>query len=313
MESEERAARRLLSRQLGVISCQQASAIGVSANGLQHRTRSRSWQRLLPGVYLTKSGQPTWDQMEVAAALYAGPGSVITGLAALRVNFIDCLETRRIDMLIPVSRRRMSVGFVVAHRTRRMPELVGTRGIVAYALVPRALADALDGLTRLSDARTLVASAVQQRRCTVDELRQELATRNGRECVLLRRVLAEVAEGMQSAPECELGDLIRPSGLPQPLYNARLYVNGKFLAQPDAWWQEASVAVEVDSMRWHLLPEHWEKTMLRHRRMSAAGIVVIHLSPHQLRTQPQEVIADIARALANGRPATSITIRPGAA
>ena len=248
----------------------------------------------------------------MAAALYAGPGSVITGVAALRDWDIECPPDRRVDMLIPDGLRRKSTGFVVFHRTRRMPKLVATTDVRAFALVPRAVADAVDGMTRLSDARTLVASAVQRQRCTVAQLQEELASRRGRECALLRRVLAEIAEGTRSAPECELADLIRPSGLPQPLYNPRLYVKGTFLAQPDAWWQEASVAAEVDSMRWHLLPDHWEQTMARHRRMSAAGIVVLHVSPHQLRTQPEEVLADIARALANGRPAAGITARAAA-
>lgn len=314
MDSYDRAARRLLARQLGVISSRQASAMGVGKNGVHYRTRPGGpWQRLLPSIYLTTSGQPTWDQLEVAAALYAGPGSVITGVAALRGLDIDCPPARRIDMLIPDNLRRLSTGFVIFHRTRRMPELVTATDVRAYALVPRAVADAVDGLSRLSDARALVASAVQQRRCKVDQLRQELANRRGRECALLRRVLAEIAEGMRSAPECDLGDLIRPSGLPLPYYNARLYVNGAFLAQPDAWWPQASVAVEIDSMRWHMLPEHWEQTMLRHRRMSAAGIAVLHISPHQVREQPREVIADIAAALANGKPAIGITTRTAAA
>jgi len=310
MESYDRAGHRLLSRQFGVISAQQASALGVGKNGVHYRTRPGGpWQRLLPGVYLTVSGQPTRDQLEVAAALFGGPRSVITGAAALRAAFVDCPETRRIDMLIPDHLRRASMGFVAFRRTRRMPKMIAATDVRRYALVPRAVADAVDGLTRLSDARTLVAGAVQQRRCTVNELLAELADRNGRECALLRRVLAEVAEGMRSAPECELGDLIRPSGLPRPIYNARLYVDGAFLAEPDAWWQHASVAAEVDSMRWHLLPDHWEQTMARHRRMSAAGIIVLHFSPHQLRTQPGEVLADIARALAKGRPAVGITTK----
>ena len=314
MTMDDRALAELLARQCSVLTRSQALAVGLNVNRVQYRSRSGGpWQRLLPGVYLTLSGQPTREQLEVAAVLYAGPASVITGVTALRTYDIDCPQTSTVNVLVPERQQRVSAGFVVVRRTRRMPKLVLTNGVCAFALPSRAVADALDSVTRLADARTIVAGAVQQRRCTIHDLRQELAYRRGRGSVLLRQVLAEVADGMRSAPECELGDLIRESGLPTPYYNPRLYVNGKFLAQPDAWWPQASVAVEVDSVRWHLLPEDWGRTMARHRQIAAAGIVVLHISPHQLRTERQEVLRDIAAALEAGRPATGIVTRRASA
>ena len=193
-----------------------------------------------------------------------------------------------------------------------MPAQVASSGPRWFALPPRAVADAVSGLARLSDARAVVASAVQQRRCTVDELKEELADRQGCSSAMLRKVLAEVASGMRSPPECELADLIREAGLPKPFYNPRLYVNGKFLAQPDAWWPQAGVAVEVDSMRWHLSAADWERTMLRHRRMGAAGIRVLHISPHQLQTEPRQILQDITAALEVGGPVPGIVTRASA-
>jgi very-short-patch-repair endonuclease len=73
------------------------------------------------------------------------------------------------------------------------------------------------------------------------------------------------------------------------------------------------VAVEVDSREFHLLPEGWEQTMRRHRRMSAAGLSVLHLSPRQLQTEPRQVLADIAAALRVGRPAPRVIMRRPAA
>jgi hypothetical protein len=313
MEVDDRAAVRLLARQQAVLSRAQAFAVGMNANGVQYRTRPGGpWQRLLPGVYLTVSGKPTRDQLEVAAALYAGRGSVITGAAALRSYAIDGPQTPTVDVLIPAMRRLSTSGFAVMHRTRRMPVLVSSSGPRWFALPPRAVADAVSGLARLSDARTVVASAVQQQRCTVDELKEELANRQGRSSALLRRVLAEVADGIRSAPEGELRDLIRAAGLPMPFYNPELYVNGKFLAKPDAWWPQAGLAVEVDSMRWHLSAADWERTMLRHRRMAAAGIRVLHISPHQLHTEPREILQDIAAALEVGAPVPGIVTRQAA-
>ena len=173
---------------------------------------------------------------------------------------------------------------------------------VKYVLAPRAIADSVRSLDRLSDARTVVASGVQQGRCTVRQLADELAGRHDARDALFRRVLSEVAAGIRSAPEAELRELLMRSGLPAPLYNPDLFLNGTFLARPDAWWPQAGVAVEVDSKEWHLLPGDWQRTLRRHRRMTAAGIFVVHVTPNELRTESLQVVVDIAAALTCGRP-----------
>jgi len=303
----------LLASQRGVLSRAQVLTCVTTAHGLQHRLRRGGpWQRLLPGVYLTTTGEPTRQQLQVAALLYAGPQSLITGPAALDFHGIRGPQAAVVEVLVPAGRYRSSRGFVAIHRTRRMPQSSANDLALLYALPARAVADTVCGLDRLSDARTVVASAVQQRLCTVSQLADELAERHNAGDALLRAVLAEVAAGSRSAPEGELLELIGKSDLPTPLFNPTLILEGRFLACPDAWWPEAGVAVEVDSREWHLLPGDWERTMRRHRRMTAAGIFVLHVSPSQLRTEPTQVLADIGAALAAGRPATRIITRPAA-
>src|SRR5260370_22396955 len=61
-----------LSRQHCVISRQQAEGIGLTADAIRHRIRRGGpWQRIFPGVYLTRTVTPTPDPMEKAALLYA--------------------------------------------------------------------------------------------------------------------------------------------------------------------------------------------------------------------------------------------------
>ncbi len=314
MTLDERNAKRVMASQRGVLSRAQALSWGLTAHELAHRIRPDGpWQRVLPAVYLTVTGEPTREQLEVAALLYAGAGSVITGPAALRQYLTQAPETRLVDVLVPVDRKRSSREFAVLHRTRRMPELALTDGAIAFALPARAVADTVRGLARLGDVRAVVAAAVQERRCTIAELREELTRgpSNGR-TPRLRTVLDEVAGGIRSAPEGDFLDLIRRSGLPMPMFNPRLYLNGKFLAQPDAWWPESGVIAEVDSRQWHSSPEHWEETMRRHARLGAVGIVVLHFSPRQIRTEPDRVQRVLAGALAVGRPLPGIVTRQAA-
>ncbi len=304
----------LLFSQRGVLSRAQSLACGQTPGSLQHRLRPGGpWRRLLPGVYLTASGEPTREQLKVAAQLYAGPDSLITGSAALEFYGIQGRRAEVVDVLARASAHAGSRDFAAVHRTRRMPKSWSPDLALRYALPPRAVADAVAALTGLSDARTVVASAVQQRRCTVRQLSAELRERHDARDAMFRRVLAEVAAGARSAPEADLQELITAFSLPVPLFNPSLFLNGKFLACPDAWWPQSAVAVEVDSKQWHLLPEDWERTMRRHRQMSAAGIRVIHVSPSQLRDEARAVARDIAGALARGHPAPGITSQPAAA
>ena len=117
----------------------------------------------------------------------------------------------------------------------------------------------------------------------------------------LRQALAEVADGVRSVAEADLRNLIRRERLPAAMLNPRLYADEAFLASPDAWWPQAGVAAEVDSREWHLSPRDRERTLARHSRMSAFGIIVLHYPPRKLRAEPHVVAAEIRSALEVGQ------------
>ena len=278
----------LAARQHGVIARAQAIQYGMTERVLGYRTRGAGpWQPLLPGVYLAHTGRPDDEAREMAALLYAGPQSVLTGVAALRRHGLVQYQARvtaadrvgAVDVLVPLARQRSDVGYVRLHRTARLPEGFCVAGEVRFAFPPRAVADAVRPMTDLSDVRAVVAEAVQRRSCSISHLAGELAAGPAWGSSLFRRALTEVAEGIRSAAEGDLRDLIVRARLPMPLFNPRLLVGPEFLAIPDCWWPESGVAAEADSRAWHFSPHDWEQTMARHARMSAYGIVVLHFPP----------------------------------
>lgn len=306
--------RALIEKQDCVLMRAQVLAGGMTSHALHHRLRDGGpWQSLLPGVYVTVTGTPTLVQREKAALLYGGPGAVITGAAALRHHRMPAPDGEIIDILIPASRQRRSVSYVVVHRTTRMPKMVFGPPTRDYALPARAAADAGRWLTDLREVRAVVAGAVQSRRCTVAELAGELRAGGIRDTALLRAVLAEVAEGVRSAPEAELRVLIGKAGLPMPMFNPRLFLlDGTFIAQPDAWWPEAGMAIEVDSKRWHFEAADWEHTMDRHTDLGQYSIVTLHFTPHKIRTDPAFVMERMTKAYNSGigRPRLPIEAVP---
>ena len=300
---------RLLWAQKDVLSRAQALT-GITEAALRHRLRPGGpWRVVLPGIYLATAGLPTIGQREMAALLYCGPASAITGRAALERRGIRVPHSEMIDVLVPVSRRRQSAGFVRVQRTAKMPGRVWTTGGLRYAPVARSVADAVRELTDQRAIRAIVADAIQGGRCPLRELAAELASGPKRGSGGFRAALAEVADGIRSVVEADLGALIKRARLPTPLYNPRLFVAESFLARPDAWWPDAGVACEVDSREWHLAPDDWDRTLARHARMSAHGIIVLHFTPRRIRTEEAAVIADLRRALDSGRRRPPLQIR----
>lgn len=307
--------RNALSRALreneGVITRAQAADCGLSLGEIRHRIRPGGpWQRLLAGVYLTVTGTPTQRQTEIAALRRAGPGSVLTSIAALGHHGVRTPRSTYVTVLVPAAQRRRSEGFVRIWATTRMPEFVFNDGAVRFAEAARAVTDAARELGSFRDVRAVAADAVQRRRCRIDQLADELRHAPVRQSAWLRRTLAEVADGVRSAAEGDLRDLIRAHGLPAPLFNARLYVGPEFVAVPDAWWPERGVVVEVDSREWHLSPEDWQRTLRRSTRMNALGINVMHFTPQRIRTEAAEVAEEIRSALEDGRPRPTVRTMP---
>ncbi len=305
---------RLLREQLGVIARNQASAAGITAGALRHRLRpGGSWRTLLPGVYLAMTGTPTPLQQEMAALLYAGRGSMITGPAALRCHRIGTIVPDLIDVLVPVTRQRHDAEFVRMRRTTRMPERIWERGPIRYVPPARAVADTVRGLTSLRDVRAIVADAVQRRACQIRDLAAELDDGPRPGSALFRMALGDVTQGIRSVAEADLKDLLVRAKVPMPLFNPSLYdADGTFIARPDAWWPELGVAIEVDSREWHLSPEDHEKTLARGRRMGRYQIIVMRFTPRQVRSEAATVAEEIRRTLegAQGRPPLNLRTVP---
>jgi hypothetical protein len=306
--------RQVLLAQHQVITRRQALLCGVPPSTLdRYIAPGGPWQRLLPAVYLAVTGTPTRDQREMAALLYAGRPSLITGPAAVRRNRLSSPGPDVVDVLVPWERQRQSTGFVRLHRTKRMPERGYVTGKIWFTKAPRAVADAARSLTRFDDVRHIVCAAVQQRACTVAELTEELKAGPARGATLFRDALAEIGDGVRSVAEGDLRALILGSDLPRPMFNARLFdASGVFIAAVDDWWPEAGVGSEVDSRAYHLSAEDQDRTTDRHDRLIARGILLLHFAPKRIKTDPDGIISEIRAALEKGRcrPRLPITTLP---
>jgi len=294
--------RAWLRLQNGVIARWQALQCGLTPKAIDYRVgRGGKWQRVLPGVYLAETGSISPEQREVAALLYAGKDSMITGAMAVRRHHVECPGLNVIDVLVPAREHRQSTEFVRVMRTTQMPGNSYKTGAVRFAPPARAVADAARLMKRFDDVRTVVSSALQRGRCLFEELARELDDGPSAGSRYLGMALAEVSDGARSNAEIRLHKLIDRSELEKPLYNASLYTrDGIFIAKADAWWQRAGVAGEVDSRQYHFTAADYRDTQARHNRMERFGVNVQHWLPSVISDEPGVVLCDLSGALESG-------------
>jgi hypothetical protein len=285
-----------------VITRSQALDCGMPHSTVESRVMpGGKWAKILPGVYATMTGKVNVEQRQVAALLYAGPDSVITGSAAIRLHRLRSPGPDTIDVLVPWTVKRQSTGFVRIHRTRRMPGCYRT-GPIRFARPARAVADAAHGFASLDDVRAVVAEAVQKQACSIAEIGLELEQGSRRGSTHLRAALAEVRDGIRSVAEARFRQRVRRSDLPQPMFNAFLRAaDGTDIGEVDAWWADAGVSVEIDSQEYHFYREGWLSTDAKRGRLLMHGIFPHNIAPARVDNDWAVIYAELKSSIYEGR------------
>lgn len=288
--------------------------IGVPGTTIAERCRDGGrWRRLLPGVVLLGSGPPTARQQVMAALIYGGPQTVVTGLEACRRHGVrrGPGPAGKVHILVPEERQLRSVEFVIVERTTRLPT-PQTKDGVPIAPAARACLDGGRRLHSAAEITELVADTVQRRLCTLAQLAAELREGSQRGSATPRRVLADVADGVRSAAERAAKQLLVGSGLPEPWWNASVYdAVGQLLGVADAWFDDVALTWEINSYAWHLDPESYAREVKRSAEMAGAGVVVAPVLPTAIRDAPVASLADLVAAYraAQRRPRPPVRAR----
>ncbi|WAM17552.1 hypothetical protein [Rhodococcus sp. JS3073] len=296
----------------GVVRTSELERLGLARSTISARCRSGGpWQRLLPGIVLLQNGQPSFQHRVLAARLFCGRDSLVTGRSALRCHGFGSYSGD-VDVLVAVDRRVQSTGFVKVERTSRMPD-ADMRGNIACAPLPRALLDAARRCTTVDAARATIAEVVQRGAVTAEELVVELEAGSGRGSAIPRIVLREMTANVHSVSEAHARRLWLRSGLPEMVFNRKIVdIEGRFIAMLDGWIDEVAFAWDIDSLDWHLAPQQYKHTVERRTRMQNAGIIVLPTLPSAVRDQPERVIADLRAhfELAASRPRPNVRMLP---
>lgn len=301
----------LVARRQGVVRGGELERLGIARQTISYRTAvDGRWQRILPGIVATHNGPTTITQRLIAAHLYAGTGSVLTGLTALRLYGVRAAANcTTAHLLIPHDRRRASRSYVVVERTRRLPS---HRWRIALPCSPvaRATIDAARRMDSIDTVREVVAEVVQRNLCGVSDLIFELRAAPSAGSRVPRQVVREIAAGIRSVAEAKLRRALLAAKIVQPLWNREVFTAGdEWLVTPDAVWPDLGVALELDSLAWHLSPQSYRRTQARQRRMTKYGLLVLPVAPGDVETRLGEILDEIRQTLETARRRVPPTLR----
>lgn len=286
----------------GLILVRDLLALGVPSSTIAFRCRKNGgvWWRPLLGLVALARGALTVRQRLVAALLAAGEEAVVTGLAACRLHGLRQVpEHDEVHVLLTHGLRRASERFLLVERTERMPTVRVLEGI-RCAAIHRAVLDAARRLTRIDEVRALLCEGVQRRMVTVAALRAEIEEGSCRGTALVRTVIVELEDGIRSAAEAWLRELVVGlEGFPTVRWNVDVHrPDGSFVACVDGLVDGVALVLELHSFAHHADLETFDATMRRQAELAAAGFVVVPITPRELREDPKGVERKLRAALA---------------
>jgi hypothetical protein len=242
----------LMRVQAGVVSRSQVLAHGQDDNYIEKRLRGRHWSRVHLGVYVSHSGQLSWEQRSWAAVLFYGDAALCESSAVAvwsqqvpprrETIHIAIDQSRRVGRIPGVRVHRLNAFAAEVHPSRRPPTVRLELAVLQCASSARTERAAV----------AVLADACQSRRTTAGRLARRLRpmSRLPRRAFLLR-LLEDVATGTFSVLEHRyLTRVERPHGLPTAQRQRRV-ATGRRPAYRDVEYLAGALVAELDGRLGH--------------------------------------------------------------
>lgn len=288
---------RLAARQYGLITRTQALELGYTSAMIVGRLRSRRWVRVVAGVYRLAGTTVSWHQRAMAACLDAGLPVAVSHRSAAVLLGASGVRQGPIEISVPESRRGPS-GVARVHRVRALERSDITR--VAGISVTKPARTLIDVASVVSPAvlEEVVDDFLCRRLVSLDRLERRVSDLGGRGKVgigVLRTILAAWTTGPLPATVAEMRVIrcLLSRGLPQPARQHEIFRRGKLLARVDLAYPEASLAIELDSFRWHGGRRPFDSDRARRNRVEGAGWHVLQATPDAIESGGSDLCAAV--------------------
>jgi very-short-patch-repair endonuclease len=286
-------------KQHGVIARSQLLRLGYSTEAIKHRIAIGRLHPLWRGVYAVGRPDVSRRGRWMAATLSCGPEALLSHRSAAELWGIG-RQWRGIDIVVPHSARRSSLGIQVHRRVDLGPEYAREVDGIPVTDVVSTLVD-LASCAPEWQVEVSINAADRLDLIDLDALRASIATlppRPGMAC--MRRLLGCDAL-TDTGLERKFLALVRATGLPAP--ETQVWVSGY---RVDFYWPALGLVAEVDGWRYHRTPAEQATDHRRDQAHAAAGLTTLRFSEWQIRYAPEEAarrLTSVASRLAAAPPA----------
>ena len=287
----------LASRQHGLLTHHQLLDHGLDPHVAAARLRSGRWIRWHHGVYLVAGSPRDW-RTSLHAACLATDG-VASHRSAGALWDLDGFRPGMPEVTVGAERWTRRRGIRV-HASDLEPVDVVTIDGIATSAIDRLVLD-LGRIIGVSGVRALAFEALNRKLTTWDRLADVYDRVGGRGrpgSAALRALLDEhFGRPVNESPlEDRAERLLVRAGLPHPERQVRVDDRHGFVARVDLAYEDLKIAIEVDSIRWHLTPDAFERDRRKRNRLRVAGWLVIEITDRMLREQPEVVVSLVREA-----------------
>jgi putative AbiEi antitoxin of type IV toxin-antitoxin system len=241
--------RRVIAEQAGVVSRRQLLRAGVSRTTIDSKHKRGLWQQIHPGVYGTFTGTAAREAHLWAAALYAGPGALLSHETAAEVLGLTDRRCPVIQVTIPASRRvRPPEGMAIHRSNFDYPAWRPQRGIPPHTFYAETILDLVAAADNLDDVVAWVSQGIARNLVSEAQLKSAVAARRRfRWRAQIDEVIELVAGGSHFPLEFRYDrDVARAHGLPAATKQARFAKADGARGFRDRCYQKYGLIVELD-------------------------------------------------------------------
>lgn len=286
----------------GVVSREEALALGLSSNRLDYLVRKGQLRREAPRVFAIAGAPDSWHRRARTAALSVS--GLVSHKAAAFLHNIDGFNRADIEVTVPKARRPKAFSETLRRSTQfQLADPVVIDGIPTTG-ISRTVLD-LAAVVSYSRFERAVDAVLRQKLCEWPDLYEVLVLhsvqgRNG--CGPLRSLL-DARYGEKTIPDSSwnrmVGQLLTRNGLPDPTFEHEIQdESGRFAGRVDLAFPRRRIAIELDSVRWHLNRDSFEKDPRRKNQLTLLGWTVLTFTWSDYVDRPAELIRVVSNALA---------------
>jgi hypothetical protein len=293
------ALRGIIAEQNGIVSRRQVLRAGLARSTIDSKLQHGLWRQVHPGVYATFTGDVAWEARRWAAALYAGPGALLSHETAAEILLLTDRRFPVIQVTIPESRRVRAPQGVQIHRSSVVyPRWRPLRGIPPHTFYADTIIDLVADADNRDDAVAWISRGIARRLVTEAELKAAVAARGRlRWRDQLDEIIGTVAGGSHFPLEYRYDrDVERAHGLPGATRQARFVTADGTRGFRDRCYEAYGLVVELDGAGYHPA-EQRDRDQARDNEVAAAVGATLRYGWADVAVAPCQTAAQVYRAL----------------